>query len=129
MARVISRLLNNTVLGPDGIPNEALKACGPLIAPWLADVARACFTTGYYPRLGRSMTTSVLRKEGKAHYSVLGSYRPIALKKHPQQDIRKGDSGPHSRHRQGIRPATIKPNRGKKEPLNAISTYTTHCYH
>ena len=31
MAKVISRLLNNIALGPDGIPNEALKACGPLI--------------------------------------------------------------------------------------------------
>src|SRR6266571_2829482 len=80
MARTISRLSNNTAPGPDGIPNEALKTCGPLIAPWLADVARACFAIGYYPRLGRAMTTVVLRKEGKADYSLPGSYRPIALK-------------------------------------------------
>jgi hypothetical protein len=33
MARTISRLLNNTAPGPDRIPNEALKTCGPLIAP------------------------------------------------------------------------------------------------
>ena len=33
MARTISRLLNNIVLGPDGILNKALKTCGPLIAP------------------------------------------------------------------------------------------------
>ena len=79
MARTISRLLNNTALGPDRIPNEALKACGPLIAPWLADVARVYFVIGYYPRLGRAMTTFVLRKEGKADYSLPGSYRPIAL--------------------------------------------------
>jgi len=57
----------------------ALKTCGPLIAPWLADVARACFAIGYYPRLGRSMTTVVLRKEGKVDYLIPGSYRPIAL--------------------------------------------------
>jgi len=79
MARTISRLLNNIALGPDGIPNEALKTCGPLIAPWLTDVARACFAIGYYPRLGRSITTVVLRKEGKADYLIPGSYRPIAL--------------------------------------------------
>src|SRR5436853_6604997 len=79
MARTISRLLNNTAPGLDRIPNKALKICGPLIAPWLADVARACFAIGYYPRLGRAMTTVVLRKEGKADYSLLGSYRPIAL--------------------------------------------------
>jgi len=79
MARTISRLLNNTALGPDRILNEALKTCGPLIAPWLADVARVCFAIGYYPRLGRSMTTVVLQKEGKADYSIPGNYRPIAL--------------------------------------------------
>jgi hypothetical protein len=33
MARTISRLLNNIVLGPDRIPNEALKTYRPLIAP------------------------------------------------------------------------------------------------
>ena len=60
MARTISRLLNNIALGPDRIPNEALKTYGPLIAPWLADVARACFAIGYYPRLGRSIITVVL---------------------------------------------------------------------
>src|SRR6266571_3344021 len=80
MARTISRLSNNTAPGPDGIPNEALKTCGPLIVPWLTDIARACFAIGYYPRLGRSITTVVLQKEGKADYSILKSYRPIALK-------------------------------------------------
>ena len=33
MARTISRLLNNIVLGLDGILNKALKTYGPLIAP------------------------------------------------------------------------------------------------
>jgi len=33
IARTISRLLNNIAPGPDGIPNKALKTCGPLIAP------------------------------------------------------------------------------------------------
>ena len=81
MARTISRLLNNIVLGLDGIPNEALKTYGPLIAPWLADVARACFTIGYY--LGIAIIIVVLYKEGKADYLILGSYHPITLKKHP----------------------------------------------
>ena len=79
MARTIGRLLNNTAPGPDGIPNKALKTYGPLIAPWLADVARACFAIGYYPRLRRSITTVILWKEGKANYLIPGSYRPIAL--------------------------------------------------
>jgi len=60
MARTISRLLNNIVLGLDGILNKALKTCGPLIAPWLADVAKACFAIGYYPQFGRSIMMVVL---------------------------------------------------------------------
>jgi len=79
MARTISRLLNNIVLGLDRILNKALKTYGPLIAPWLADVARVCFIIGYYLRLRRAITTFILCKEGKADYLFLGSYRPIAL--------------------------------------------------
>jgi len=60
MARTISRLLNNIVLGLDRILNEALKTYSLLIAPWLADIARVCFIIGYYPRLRRSIITVVL---------------------------------------------------------------------
>jgi len=49
MARTISCLLNNIALGLDGILNKALKTYRLLIAPWLADVARAYFAIGYYP--------------------------------------------------------------------------------
>ncbi|OCK99102.1 uncharacterized protein K441DRAFT_733562, partial [Cenococcum geophilum 1.58] len=79
MARTISRLLNNTVLGLDRILNKALKTYGLLIAPWLTDVAKAYFIIGYYLRLRRAITTFILRKEGKADYLLPGSYRPIAL--------------------------------------------------
>ena len=79
IAKTISRLLNNTVLGLDGIPNKALKTCGPLIVPWLADVARVYFTIGYFLRLRRAIITVILYKEGKADYLLLGSYHPIAL--------------------------------------------------
>ena len=79
MARIISRLLNNIALGLNGILNKALKTCGPLIAPWLTDIARVYFIIGYYLRLGRAITTFILRKEGKADYLFPGSYRPITL--------------------------------------------------
>ena len=79
MAKTISRLSNNTAPGPDGIPNEALKTCGPLIAPWLADIARACFAIGYFLRLKRAIITVILYKEDKADYLLLRNYRPIAL--------------------------------------------------
>ena len=80
MARTISCLLNNIVLGPDRIPNEALKTYSLLIVPWLADIAKAYFVIGYYPRLKRAIITVVLHKEGKADYLLLGNYHPIALK-------------------------------------------------
>jgi len=80
MARTISRLLNNIAPGPDGILNKALKTYGPLIVPWLANIARVYFIIGYYLRLRRAIITFVLYKEGKANYLLLGSYRPITLK-------------------------------------------------
>src|SRR6266702_4270117 len=79
MAKTISRLLNNIVLGPNRIPNKALKTYRLLIAPWLADIAKACFIIGYYLRLRRAITTVILYKEGKADYLLLGSYHPITL--------------------------------------------------
>ena len=79
MARTISRLSNNTALGLDRIPNKALKTCGPLIAPWLADVARACFIISYYPKLKKTIITFILRKESKTDYLFLRNYRFIAL--------------------------------------------------
>jgi hypothetical protein len=74
MAKTISRLLNNIVLRLNKIPNEALKTCGLLIIPWLADIARACFAINYYLRLRKAIIMVVLRKKGKANYSLLGSY-------------------------------------------------------
>ena len=71
MARTISRLLNNIVLGLDRILNKALKTYGPLIAPWLADIARVYFIIGYYPRLRRAIITFILYKEGKVDYLIL----------------------------------------------------------
>ena len=42
------------------------------------------FTTvaylGYYPKIGKSITIVALRKDGKADYTFINSYRPITLK-------------------------------------------------
>jgi hypothetical protein len=43
------------------------------------DIAKVYFTIGYYLRLKRAITTYILYKEGKADYSLLGSYRSITL--------------------------------------------------
>ena len=79
MARTISRLLNNIVLGLDRILNKALKIYRLLIVPYLIDIARVYFIIGYYLRLRRAIIIFILYKEGKADYLFLGSYRPIAL--------------------------------------------------
>jgi hypothetical protein len=44
------------------------------------------------------MTIYILYKEGKADYLLLGSYRLIALKKHPQQDFTKSSNRLYSRY-------------------------------
>ena len=74
MAKTISCFLNNIALGLDKILNEALKICGPLIAPWLIDIAKVYFAIGYYLRLKKAIIMFVLRKEGKVNYLFLGSY-------------------------------------------------------
>jgi len=60
MARTISRLLNNIVLGLDRILKKALKTYRPLIVSWLIDIARVYFVIGYYPRLKRTIITVIL---------------------------------------------------------------------
>ena len=80
MAKTISRLLNNTVLGLDGILNKALKTYRLLIALWLADVAKIYFTIGYYLRLKRAIIIFILYKKGKVDYLFPRSYRSITLK-------------------------------------------------
>ena len=74
MARTISRLLNNIVLGLDRILNKALKTYRLLIVPYLADIARVYFIIGYYLRLRRAIITFILYKEGKVDYLFLWSY-------------------------------------------------------
>ena len=79
IAKTISRLLNNIVLKPNRILNEALKTYRLLIAPWLTDIAKVYFVIGYYLRLRRAIIIFILCKKGKTDYLFLGSYRPITL--------------------------------------------------
>ena len=65
MAKTISHLLNNTVLGLDGILNKALKICRPLIVLWLIDIAKVYFIINYYLRLKRAITILFYIKKAK----------------------------------------------------------------
>jgi len=46
----------------------------------LAETASYCFASGIIPKSLKESIIVVLCKEGKKDYSLLGSYRPIALK-------------------------------------------------
>jgi len=80
ISKLIRSLPNGKALGPDGIPNEVLKVAAPVIAKDLAKAASHCFASGIILESLKESITIVLRKERKKDYSLLGSYRPIALK-------------------------------------------------
>ena len=80
MAGTISRLLNNIVLGLNGILNKALKTYRLLIVFWLINIAKVYFIIGYYLRLKRAIIIFILYKKGKTDYLLLGSYCFITLK-------------------------------------------------
>ena len=80
LKRELEKLPNGKALGPDRIANEVLKEVYKELAPYLAEVFTAAVHLGYYPKIGKSITTVALRKDGKTDYSLTNSYRPIALK-------------------------------------------------
>ena len=65
--------------GLDGITNRALKAAGAPITAHLARIFNQSLRIGYCPDYFRGSTIVVLRKPGKANYTTLKAYRPIAL--------------------------------------------------
>jgi len=80
ISKLIRSLLNGKALGPDGIPNKVLKVVALVITKDLAEVASYCFANGIIPESLKESITIVLRKKGKKDYSLLGSYKLIALK-------------------------------------------------
>ena len=70
---------NRKAPGLDGIQNEVLKAARKVLALAIAGIFSTYLEIGYFPTVFRETLTVVLRKEGKADYSLLSSYRPIAL--------------------------------------------------
>lgn len=79
VAHIIARLPNGKAAGPDGIPNELLKAVAPDIKEDLANAISELFSRGNLPPTYKESLTAVLRKEQKDDYSLPCNYRPIAL--------------------------------------------------
>ena len=65
--------------GPDSIPNIVLKHASEVLAPLLHTCLRTTLFLQYYPKAWWTWTTIVLRKPGKADYTVAKAYRPVAL--------------------------------------------------
>jgi len=79
LTAILGALPTGKAPGPDGIPNEILKALSPEIAEGLAQGISKTLAGGTLPNRLKESTTIALRKEGKRDYSLPSSYRPIAL--------------------------------------------------
>jgi len=79
ISKLIRSLLNKKALGPDGILNEVLKVAALVIVKDLVKVASYYFASGIILKSLKEFITVVLHKEGKKDYSLLGSYKLIAL--------------------------------------------------
>ncbi|SCO87326.1 uncharacterized protein FRV6_11453 [Fusarium oxysporum] len=76
---MIQRLPSKKAYGEDKVPNEALKLCRELVAPYIAKLFNACIRLGYHATSFRKAVTVMLPKAGKSAYNLPNSWRPIAL--------------------------------------------------
>jgi len=80
ISKFIKSLLNRKALKPNGILNKVLKVAALVIVKDLAKTASHCFASRIILKSLKESITVVLCKEKKKDYSLLGSYRLIALK-------------------------------------------------
>ena len=77
--RTIAKTASFKAPGPDGICNIVFKRCNDQLTPYLTQIFNAVFTLDTYYDPWKEFTTVVLRKPGKADYTVPKAYCPIAL--------------------------------------------------
>ena len=80
MKDAIRKLPTSKAAGPDGIPNKAIKAASEAVAIPLANAATTYLLKSNLLECYKDIIIVILRKVNKKDYSLLGSYRPIALK-------------------------------------------------
>ena len=80
LERKLEKFPNGKALGLNKITNKVLKEVYKELALYLAEVFTIVVHFGYYPKIKKSIITVALCKDGKADYSLINSYRPIALK-------------------------------------------------
>lgn len=76
---VICNLKMKKAPGPDHIKNEYLIWSADCLSTHLSILFNFCFSTGYFPKMWKHATTSIIRKANKDSYADPSSYRPIAL--------------------------------------------------
>ena len=79
MKDAIRKLPTSKAAGLDRILNEAIKAILEAVAIPLANIATTCLLKGKLAECYKETIIVVLRKANKKDYSLLGSYRPVAL--------------------------------------------------
>ena len=78
----LKRLPNGKALGLDKIANKVLKEVYKKLVLYLARVFTIAAQLRYYPKIRKTITIVALRKDSKADYTLLNSYRPIPFGKH-----------------------------------------------
>lgn len=79
LERQVKRTGPHKVPGPDGIPNIVLHKVFHIIGQRLLDILISSLQLSYFPAAWRTWATIVLKKPGRADYSIPKSYCPIAL--------------------------------------------------
>lgn len=77
--RAIQSLRTFKAPGPDAIPNKVYRHCSGTLTLLLESLFQATFTLNYYPEQWKLSDTIVLKKPGKADYTVAKAWWPIAL--------------------------------------------------
>ena len=79
LERELEKLPNRKALGLNRIVNKVLKEAYKELVLYLVKVFTAAVHLRYYSKIGKFITIIALYKDSKADYSLINSYRPIAL--------------------------------------------------
>jgi hypothetical protein len=124
--QVLASLPNRKAPGPDGIPNEVLKALANEIGKGITKGINESLAKRMLPAGYRESITITLRKEGKKDYSLPNAYRPIALENTLAKVVEKVIANRMSvaAESQGLLPWNQMGARKERSTLSAIGLLT-----
>ena len=65
ITKIVGNLKNKKSTGYDGISNEILKCCSPILEPYVADVFNKCLEQGIFPEPLKIARVIPLCKKGE----------------------------------------------------------------